>query len=170
MSGQAVQSAIGDPGSGFKPGLKDPLQSEQTPYEILGLTRGASGTVVQKAFALGVGKGKNVQKLIRANKVMQSPAERAVIDLFHYMPEWADRLTPSAILQPDILDVARRGATAQAWEKQLKTGFPDPSAAHSLAVLWYWWAISAEEQRSQGQKLSSVIPIDKMWQKAIGCW
>jgi tetratricopeptide (TPR) repeat protein len=86
------------------------------------------------------------------------------------MPEWADGLTPNAILQPDVLDVAHRAATAQSWEKQLKTRFPDPSAAHSLAVLWYWWAITDEEQRSQGQKLSSVIPVEQMWQKAIACW
>jgi len=145
------------------------MQKEQTAYEILGVGRGATHADVQTAFAARLTSGISVQKLTAAKRVLQSPNERALVDLFHYLPEWAGDLVPSVIQQPIVLDVARRGSTAQSWENQLRTGFPDLGAAHSLAVLWYWWALHEEDQMV-GAKKARAIPADQMWQKAIASW
>lgn len=167
MPGQSAQEAMGPPA---KPGLKDPLQAEQTAYEILGLGRGANDSDVQKAFAMGLARRVNVQKLTSAKRILQSPTERAALDLFHYIPDWAGRLSPNPVQQPLILDLARRGSTAQAWENQMRSAFPDIAVAHSLAVLWYWWAVHEEDRLNGSGKAASAIPLEQMWRKTIAAW
>jgi hypothetical protein len=159
--------------------MKDPLQKEQTPYELLGLTREATDRKIDAAFKLGLTRRGNVQKLTVAKRTLQDPVERALLDIFHYYPEVLSRLSPDPQGDGAALESSRRAVTAQAWEQGLKASFPDAGAAHSLGVLWYWWALAEEERLVQGggagangngSGAAPVFPVDQMWERAIAYW
>ena len=99
---------------------------------------------------MGLVKKVNVQKLTSAQRILKSPPERALLDLFYYNIDSLVRLSPNPLLDPSTLLPPKRALTAEAWGKQLRTDFPDLGIAHSLAVLWYWWAMSTEEQQAAG--------------------
>jgi tetratricopeptide (TPR) repeat protein len=158
--------------------MKDPLQKEQTPYELLSLTREATDREIDAAFKLGLTRRGNVQKLTAAKRTLQDPVERALLDIFHYYPEALSRLSPNP-QGDDALELSRRAVTAQSWEQGLKASFPDTGAAHSLSVLWYWWALAEEERLIQGGGAGAngnsggaapVFPVDQMWERAIAYW
>jgi tetratricopeptide (TPR) repeat protein len=147
--------------------MKDPLQTEPTHYEVLGVNRGATPEEIEQAFRAGVAKRVNPQKLLMARQALAQPVERAMLDLFQYDPAVLDRLSPNPLRHPALLDLANRRATAAEWEKQLKRAFPDPAIAHALGVLWYWTAV-AEETRLADAK--AELPVDELWKPAIACW
>src|SRR5579872_6051839 len=84
-----------------RPTLKDPFQSEQTPYEILGVTRDATDADIQTGFAKGLRSQVNVQKLTKAKHILQNRNERALVDLFQYLPEYGAHLNPNVLEGPD---------------------------------------------------------------------
>jgi tetratricopeptide (TPR) repeat protein len=146
--------------------MKDPLQSEQTPYEVLELERGASDADIDRAFKQGLAKRGNVQKLMAARNALQRPAERALLDLFQYDPQVASCLSPNPLADRSVLELERRQETAAAWERQLRADFPDVGIAHSLAVLWYWWVLHIEGQQGSGGGPS----LDEGWRRVIAYW
>jgi tetratricopeptide (TPR) repeat protein len=146
--------------------MKDPLQSEQTPYEALELERGATDADIDRAFKQGLAKRGNVQKLMAARNALQRPAERALLDLFQYDPQAMSRLNPNPLADRSVLELARRQETASVWEKQLRADFPDVGIAHSLAVLWYWWVLHREgEQGPDGGPW-----LEEGWRRVIAYW
>ena len=149
--------------------MKDPLQSTQTPYEILGLARGASEVEIDQAFKQGLVKRGNVQKLMAAKNILQRPAERALLDLFQYDPQVLPRLQPNPLQDPSSLHPSRRKETAAAWEKMLATAFPDAGIAHSLGVLWYWWVLNGEERQAAGDAAVEP-PLEEGWRRVIAYW
>ena len=73
-----------------------------------------------------------------------------------------------------MLDVPEREATAAAWEKQLRNRYPDHRVAHSLAALWYWWALHESSPAAHpGLGLATPrTPPDSvaLWQVAAAYW
>ena len=158
--------------------MKDPLNTEQTPYEILDLEVGTTEESINKAFMAGLQKKRNVQKLTRARTILQNKEQRAMLDLFHYDPHVLSGLNPNPLKDKSALNLDKRMATANAWENQLKSVFPDNRMVQTLAVFWYWWAMWEEERFSEAMKLgkskfsghSSNPPINQMWHRVVAYW
>ena len=144
--------------------MKDPLQKQQTPYEILGVARGATVADIDKAFKLGLVKRVPVQKLTGAKVALERPVERAVLDLLHYDDDVLARLNAG----PDALDPGRRADTANEWEGALRRAFPDYGIIHALAVLWYWEAMSLSEQCVESPSPKLEAAAAECWRNAVG--
>jgi len=125
---------------------KDPLQHEPTPYEVLGVPRGAQKPEVERAVVAAIRRGVRSLEAQVARRALLTPAERASCDLLLYDPAVLERLNPSPLRDPTVLHASRRLATGEAWERQLRARFPDAGIAHSLGVLWYWWARHEQER------------------------
>lgn len=144
--------------------IKDPLQPEQTAYELLGVDQTIAAADVHGAFARALaGRPREAKALNAARSVLQNPAERALLDALLYEPAAAQHLTPSPA-DAAALAPARRQETAAAWTQALRARFPDPVALHSLAVLWYWWAMQASTQPA------GEPPAETLWSKALSYW
>lgn len=128
--------------------MKDPLQTEQTPYEVLGIERGASAAEVDRAFMGALRERLPYNKAKNAKDALQRPERRAWYDLLEYDREALAESDSSALDDLSVLDPVRRAATAQRWQKALKRSFPDLVLVHSLGVFWYWWAKHEEERFS----------------------
>lgn len=146
--------------------MKDPLQTEPTPYEVLGVECGASAAEIEAAFRQGLLKRGNVQKLTAAKLTLQRPAERALLDLLQYDSAVLARVTPNPLTQSGALDLAQRPSTAAAWERQFRAHFPDLGLAHCLSLLWYWW-VTHEDEQENGTDCPGHL---QRWQRALGCW
>ncbi len=148
--------------------MRDPFETEPTPYELLGVEPGATPQAVEQAFGAAVRhQPARVNRLKLARDLLkQRPRERALVDLLLYDDAGLAAADPNPLVDPDALTPARRAETAAAWEGAFYNTCPDPVAGHNLAVLWYWWAVHAEEQESAGQG-GEVI---KCWQRAIAYW
>jgi hypothetical protein len=67
--------------------IKDPLDTEPTPYDVLGIEPGASVAQIQQALVRFMRDPKNRQKLPLAGQAaarLKNPVERAWIDLWLY--------------------------------------------------------------------------------------
>jgi len=127
--------------------MKDPIQTIETPYEILGLKPGTSKPEIDRAYMAALGRGVTANEAKNArDALVRYPVERAWYDLREYDDQSLRQLAPSPHDDASVLLPARRASTAQAWEDLLKREFPNLGSVHSLAVLWYWWAMY-EEQR-----------------------
>src|SRR5215471_20116003 len=70
--------------------FKDPLQVEETPYEILGLQPDASPADIQAALPRFMRDRKNLPRLAIAQQALRklkTPADRAQIDIWLYSVE-----------------------------------------------------------------------------------
>lgn len=163
--------------------MKDPLQKEETPYEVLGVERGASREEILRALKKRMVERSNVRAITAASKALQERDQRALVDSLQYDRQVLTRLVPNPLDDASVLLPPKRGSTAAAWERKLGAAFPDLGIAHALAVLYYWWALYEEERlaetmESSGQGVeeaagdgsSSVLPADEMWQRAIAYW
>ncbi len=156
--------------------MKDPLQPEETPYEILGLSRGASDREVvaaAKTAVAAVASGlASLNDVTRARKALQNPAERLVVDMLSYDPQVLQRLRPSPLEDASLLEEARRGATGQAWEAQFRREFPSWELAHPLALLCYWWVLRRETnlESSVAAEGSAVEAVLQLWTRVIAYW
>ncbi len=152
--------------------MKDPLHTQPTPYDILGIDRSAGPADIDQAFRAGLAKGVNPSKLTGAKKTLERPVDRAMLDLFLYDPEVLARLRPDPGADPGCLTLDARGATAEDWEAQLRRSFPDYGIAHALAVLWYWWALHASDRLATGGAAGAEgsPSFDVLWESAIAYW
>lgn len=126
--------------------MKDPLQTSETPYEVLGIEPGLSDEDLRKAYFEAIRKRVPAARATEAYNTLRRPVERARIALTQYDVHALKQLNPCPIDGDPALQVSRRAATAKAWENRLKETFPEPGTIHSLAVQWYWWT-QHEEQR-----------------------
>jgi hypothetical protein len=153
--------------------MRDPLQGEATAYEILQIKEDATEADIGAAFKAATRLGGNIGQLTRAWQALKQPGERAFRDLLLYDPDSLRALSPSPLDDPGMLDVPDRAATAAAWEKQLRSRYPDHRAAHSLAVLWYWWALRESHPVTHpdraGQTEDPPDPV-VLWKAAAACW
>lgn len=163
--------------------MKDPLDQTAAPYEVLGLREDATADDVEAAFRGAPRKGADVPRLTRAWQALKNPAERAFLDLLRYDDGALAAHAPSPLEDPGLLRPPRRGATAAAWEAHLRENFPDDQMAHSLAVLWYWWAVAESDRGRNGHPAgveamiwdSSAAPDDApdactLWERAAAYW
>src|SRR6185436_4977847 len=104
--------------------MKDPLHTEVTPYEILGVPRDASSDAIERGFREGLVQRQNVPRLTAAKRALQDPAERAVVDAFLYEPGFLSQMLPNPASDPAALR-ARRDQTGQVWAQTLGLRFPD---------------------------------------------
>ncbi len=130
---------------------RDPLQTEETPYELLGLDRHADHDAINKAFYDAIkpkpGRRTDPRKLRAARTMLlRRPVQRALVDVLLYDPKIVGRLSPTYQGDGSCLGPGVRQATAKAWTGHLRARFPDLPTIHSLAVLWYWWAAHEGER------------------------
>lgn len=157
--------------------IRDPLQPDPTPFELLGLDAGASGEEIKaahkRALSRAAGKPALVAQLQRAREsLLKNPEETALSALFLYDDGTLRSLTPNPVDSPGALLGSERETTALAWEQELRSRFPDPMIAHSLAVLWYWQALSWQSRRQDGEDRASV-PAERLfdaWQRVCVYW
>lgn len=151
--------------------MKDPLQVQPTPYEILGVDRSAGPADIDRAFKAGL-EGVNPARITRAKKILERPVDRALVDMFQYDPRVLARLRPDPGTDPACLELSARTGTAEMWERQLRGSFPDYGVAHALAVLWYWWALDASERLAAVGALvgAGSTPFHTLWEGAVAYW
>lgn len=130
---------------------RDPLQTEETPYELLGLDRHADDEAINKAFYDAIkpkpGRRTDPRRLRAARTtLLRRPVQRALVDVLLYDPKIVGRLSPTYQGDGSSLGLGVRQATAQAWTGHLRDRFPDLPTIHTLAVLWYWWAAHEGER------------------------
>lgn len=127
--------------------MKDPLQTEQTPDEVLGVKPGASKAEIDRAWIQAAGRGVAANEAKTARDMMEGcPVDCAKFALLRYDPQALRGLAPCPLDDPSVLLPTHRARTAEAWESHLRQDFPNLGIAHSLAVLWYWWTMYEEER------------------------
>ena len=65
--------------------MKDPLDKEDTPYDILSIDRNATPKEIQKALGEFLKKGKNIQQGMNAARKLRSVRDRIEVDIFYYV-------------------------------------------------------------------------------------
>jgi tetratricopeptide (TPR) repeat protein len=163
----ATQNIPGPPNARF---FRDPLQTEQTPYDVLGITLDATSAEVDQAVAKGlVKRPRDAKKFTEARRILISDRpRRALIDLFYYSGAALSNVAENWLDDSAVLEPETRPATARVWARVLQSRFPDLDAAHCLAILHYWWALWREAQQLEGK--DATPPLIEIWEKAIGCW
>ena len=128
--------------------LRDPLQLELTPYEVLGVGQAASQAEVNRAFMREAANPRSDKKRISEARqtLLSSPARRELIDVLLYDQAVASRLLPDLDGLSVALQPAARGATWRTWTRLLGQNFPEMGLVHSLGVLAYWWALYEGER------------------------
>jgi hypothetical protein len=156
--------------------MKDPLQTELTPDEVLGITSSASRDEIDKAFMKALANRVPANKAKSARNALHDPIERAWHRLMQYRSEGLSQLTPNPLQDVSCLQSAKRSATASAWEQQFQANFPDLDVAHSLAVLWYHSALDLDQrltatlQQATAAGANPVPELDLLWSKTIAYW
>ena len=160
--------------------MKDPLQTEATPYEILVLGPGAGRKEINSAFkrVFESRKEKNLQKLTKAKNILLDQEKRLLLDFLHYESSALNRLARNPLNDIAVLNPNNRSETAAAWENQLKNSLSDIGIVHSLCVLWYWWAMYEESllseridaNNTENKDFSSVPALELMWERVIAYW
>ncbi|MBI4260016.1 MAG: hypothetical protein HY658_05575 [Actinobacteria bacterium] len=146
--------------------MKDPLQVEETPYEVLGIGPEAGDGEVDAAWRAAMAGG-DPERATAAWQVLKRPLDRAILDVLHYEDGSLGQLDPSPLDDPGSLELANRDVTAAAWEEHLQARFPELGTLHCLAVLWYWWA----RRESEADTGDGPVPVpSELWEGAIACW
>lgn len=158
--------------------MRDPLQIDTTPYEILGVEQKADKKEIQQAFLKRI-QERSTKNIAQARSKLLKPIDRAMADIFMFCPEFLNQLMPK-IRKPEQL-TGKRNIVAEKWELLEKNRFPFVEATHSLAVLWYWWAryVAESERIEKINTLSSLddiqglVSIEKtktIWENTIARW
>lgn len=158
--------------------IKDPLQPDETPFELLGLSSLEAGDKeIKAAFNQRLrGAGKRLGQIKQAREtLLRNPQERAVLGLFFYDPQIAAKLQPSPVENPEALEPEQRAATAKAWAHQFKRTFPGVAMAHALAILWYWNAVAAQTEveaalAAGGDAGEAGRAALRSWRRACAYW
>ena len=126
--------------------VKDPMQIERMPHEILGIDRGAKKADIDRAMIVALRTSVPANTAKNARDALLDPLKRAWYDLLQYDRRRLGNFAPSTVEAPAVFGRVNRAATARKWKKISKSKFPNLDMVHSLAVLWYWWSMY-EEQR-----------------------
>ena len=148
--------------------MRDPLQPNRSPYEVLGLERDATRDQIKAAFTVAMKK--DPQAATDARRLLNDPKKRALIDVFEYDPTIFTRLLPTP--QQGMLAVLHRATSLRAWEETCRTQFPDIKLIHSMAVFWYWWLehIRQEQKVMLDFVMPGFPPFEIMFERLIACW
>ena len=158
--------------------MKDPLQIEEIPYEILGIPVTADNKAIDLAFKKSIAAKCDVGKMQEARNTLRRPLERAFVDIFLYHGPHVNQLIPHIGDDGSSL-VERRMDIAKSWSNIQKKLFPHHASIHSLALLWYWWARYSEKEQlalltktpfEKKANLPATPPLDKLWLNTISGW
>jgi tetratricopeptide (TPR) repeat protein len=163
--------------------MKDPLQRQATPYEILGIKFSAGREEINNSLIQAVAQKRDIAKCQESRNILVQPLEKALVDIFFYNEAFQKQIKPR-VNEGELKDtlVANRMETALAWSNLQKRAFPHLAALHSLAVLWYWWALYEEEARLAELSNSPFIRIKglpgmpfqgdygRIWRTTIAAW
>jgi hypothetical protein len=120
--------------------IKDPLQSDPSPYHVLDVPPTADAKAINQAMGRAIMDKKfNAKTVQNARQVLLKPESRALVNLLMYPADAIAKETDlgSAESLPLSLDVRRD--TARTWRGALVDRFPDNTLLHALALIWYWW-------------------------------
>ena len=157
--------------------LKDPLQLEPTPYEILNIDPSADAATVKKAMGPAIMARKyDMQSIQMANRTLLDPERRAYNDLLMYPVDKIQSVIQAEAQAGLMLSLENRMATAETWRKQLLADFPDFVLLHALALVWYWWAKYEADRHlaivhtldSKGVRVSQITRKDTLVVKVAG--
>ena len=158
--------------------MKDPLQMQETPYEVLGVSLTAQRSEIDAAFKKGVATGGDLVKKRTAWTTLSKSVERALVDVFLYKENYVHQLIPR--IHEDISQLLnRRMDVALAWSNIQKKLFPHYPSTHSLALLWYWWTLYCEYEQwaslnnepfDKKDNCAEPPPFEQLWRNTICHW
>ncbi|MFQ5926494.1 MAG: hypothetical protein ACE5MH_03575 [Terriglobia bacterium] len=143
--------------------MKDPWQTEETAYEVLGLDEQAGEEEVERAFKLALARGRNAQQLLAARNTLRRPLARAFLNLFRYDLRALAPLVRFSFQPDGLAQAGGRQQLAQVLLRVQRKSFPHPAASHALAVLYYW---SARQAGTQAAAAAVSAPLSP-WGAAI---
>lgn len=157
--------------------MKDPLQTERSPWDILGITSDVSRQELDQALISALRNGVPGHVANRARQDMLDPMTRAWWKLLEYPSDALDQLPVNPMQDPSALELSNRIATCSAWETHLREVYPAADGTtHCLAVLFYW-SVLAEEERltlsaesQTGTSLSFPAALFDVWRGSIAYW
>ncbi|MFH0765826.1 MAG: helix-hairpin-helix domain-containing protein, partial [Calditrichota bacterium] len=136
--------------------MKDPLQVEKTPFEILEIPAGAGHHEINQAYARAFGQRKiSAAKVKLARDALVDPIRLTGFELLFYNEEALTKLPLNPLSNRELLERHQRAATLKLWERKLRETFPNSATTHCLAVGWFWWAQFEEERFIQLLKLAN---------------
>ncbi len=157
--------------------MKDPLQTEKAPWEILGIKPDVSRQELDKALMTARRNGVPAHVADQARKDMLDPITRAWWRLLEYPSEALAQLPVNPAHAPSALEPLKRLATASAWETHFIDTYPaDYSTAHCLAILFYWGTFHHAQQLANSAKEHGVSRqldpkmLAETWRGAIAYW
>jgi len=76
------------------------------------------------------------------------------------------------ILPMSYLKEGNREKSTETFKEELKKDIKNPWIIHSLALIYYWWAISEEEKYFKGEQTETINPekLDQLWDCTIAHW
>jgi hypothetical protein len=104
--------------------FKDPLQTDETPYEILGLAPDASPADVKASLARFLRDGKNLPRLALARQALRklkTTAERAQVDLMLYS---ADAVAEAPAVPSYPANELYSDVTGLDWPREARASLP----------------------------------------------
>lgn len=152
--------------------MRDPLELYKNPYDLLEISVNANTAQIKDARKAALPKARGQESIAKINtafNILSVPQERAFADLFLYYEPFLNQLIPRINGAEAQLE-NKRIEIAQAWSNIQKRSYPNFAAIHSLALLWYMWALYNEEENCKGKKLSSAPPLTQLWSNAISHW
>jgi tetratricopeptide (TPR) repeat protein len=159
--------------------MKDPLCIKETPYEVLNLEVNVDKKAIDTAFKKYIASGLSIEKAKEAWSNLSKPLERSLVDVFLYNKDYIDQLVPHIVTGDVSRLLDQRNNTALAWSNIQKKLFPHFGSTHSLAVLWYSWAIYCEEEQwaniikasfNKKENLPKTPLLNHLWANTISNW
>jgi tetratricopeptide (TPR) repeat protein len=151
--------------------MRDPLCTEVTPYEVLGVDRDATGDDIKAAFKNAVvARPRRAMEARNARDILLDPDKRAFADAFSYDERVLRLLLPSPLREPDCLAHERREQTLAAWEEALCRNPGDAGVMHTLAIAWYWTAIDCDQALALPAADALHLEMIRAWRRVVAFW
>jgi hypothetical protein len=143
--------------------IKDPLQNEPSPYEVLDLTPSASAKDINQAMGQAIMAREYDHKTVQnARQMLITPENKALVNLLLYPAGEIATAAGTGTAKSLPLSLEKRSQTAKSWQQALAEDFPNNTLLHALALLWYWWGEYESERH-----LAIVKRLD---QAGVACY
>jgi tetratricopeptide (TPR) repeat protein len=158
--------------------MRDPLQKNESPYEILKVSDNAEKKEIDAAFKSAIKTGRNIKELTDAWRTLGKAVERGLTDVFLFNKSFIKQLTPNLEGNSSLL-LNKRDQITNEWKITQKRLFPHASSTHSLALCCYRWAVYLEEEQlaalekepfPKEDSLPESPPLEELWSDTIAFW